>query len=559
MKKLALIFLALIQLSVYSQEHNLPEGEYLYWPAYKQYKIDEFKNITAQPWIKTNGAKEGWDWSLPSFVEPATRSSIAFQRNVWIKPFVNLGLQFKANVVELLWVEWRDLEPTMDSYNFAPVINAIKQAKSVGADVSLRILCQSRSRGNTADSISKGEAPLWLDNLGCTLLPKKEPEDNFNYDPAHPKFHERYLKFVSEIGKTEIPNLVRNMYVGYASGAYGDEGIGDDTKQHVRKRLDGWESAFRGQETKIYMGGPSIYGFQKGFGMRNGMVEMYPYKIPDADLGSYVDSKGYLRTDENTPIHQYSCMLGDVNEAYGTASVGQYGPSTKSFSYRYFMSMLRVLQMRCTYVHDGGALVPEMAPFLALELGRTVEDAPDVWAFLNTFYMRQPYYSGLDWQNPKRTYTETETKSRAIETKNFERWLYQRDAVGYETTPAVPIQQAIRMFSVQPDKYFDNIARAGKKIGFNIDDRWVAIGDSLAIKVTYFDNYKGELNLVYHNGKKETKIAQTLLGDGKQRTATFFVPKIKANSLPHNFDFALEAGANTEKIVVSMVRVVKTK
>jgi len=223
------------------------------------------------------------------------------------------------------------------------------------------------------------------------------------------------------------------------------------------------------------------------------------------------------------------------------------------------MSMLRVLQMRCTYVHDGGALVPEMTPFIALELGRTVEDAPDVWAFLNTFYMRQPYYEGDDWQTPKRTYTETETKSRTIDVKNFERWLYQRDAVGYETTPDMPIKQAIKMWMIAKDKYTDHIARTGKKIGFDIDDRWLAIDDSLAIKVTYFDNYSGEVNLVYHNGTAETKIPQTLLGDSKLKTVTFFIPKIKANSLPNNFDFALEAGASTEKIVISMVRVVQAK
>jgi len=123
----------------------------------------------------------------------------------------------------------------------------------------------------------------------------------------------------------------------------------------------------------------------------------------------------------------------------------------------------------------------------------------------------------------------------------------------------VPIKQAIKMWMIAADKYTDHIARSGKKIGFDIDDRWVAIGDSLALKVSYFDNYSGELNLVYNNGTIETKIAQTLLGDSKLKTATFFIPKIKANSLPNGFDFTLEAGTTTNKIVVSMVRVVQSK
>jgi predicted metal-dependent phosphoesterase TrpH len=48
------------------------------------------------------------------------------------------------------------------------------------------------------------------------------------------------------------------------------------------------------------------------------------------------------------------------------------------------------------------------------------------------------------------------------------------------------------------------------------------------------------------------------LGDGKLKTVTFFISKLKVNSLPNNFDFALEAGATTEKIVVSMVRVIQS-
>jgi hypothetical protein len=70
------------------------------------------------------------------------------------------------------------------------------------------------------------------------------------------------------------------------------------------------------------------------------------------------------------------------------------------------------------------------------------------------------------------------------------------------------------------------------------------------LKITYFDNYAGELNLVYNNGEKQ---------DGQLKTATFFVSKMKANSLANNFDFALEAGKNTQNIVVSIVRVIQAE
>jgi hypothetical protein len=543
----------------------LPEGTYPYWPAYNHLSETDLINITAQEWKTIDHVIEGWDWSLPGFVKQSPRSSVGLQRNIgWDKTFMKFELPFNANPVGLLWVKWRDIEKTIDNFDFTPLINRIKQANSVGTQISLRILCHSKSRGT-----GSGEAPLWLEDLGVTFLPQENAGDNLNFDPAHPKFHERYLKLISELSKTEIPGLVKNAYVGYASHSFGDEGIGpygetnsaaNDTVKHVRERLDAWGNAFKGMESKVYMGGSCDYGFKKGFGTRRGFVEMYLYRIPNIDLGQYVDSNGYLSVDENAPIIRYKCFNGEVNEEYESAWATsdrdfRFGNSIISFPYRYFTSTLRALQMRCTYIHTTGHLVPQMLPFLSLELGRTIEDAPDVWTFLRTSYLRASNYQNNDYLNRPITAAE---KADGIETKNFERWLYQRDAPGYETRPAIKIQQAIKMWMVQENKYYDYIACSGKKIGFDIDDRWTAAKDSVALKVTYFDDFAGEMNLVFENGEIMNKKTQTLLGDGKLKTATFFLPEIKANSLPNNFDFALEAGANTDNIVVSFVRLIRS-
>jgi hypothetical protein len=112
------------------------------------------------------------------------------------------------------------------------------------------------------------------------------------------------------------------------------------------------------------------------------------------------------------------------------------------------------------------------------------------------------------------------------------------------------------MWMVQNDKYYDYIARSGKKIGFDLDDQWTGIKDSIAIKISYFDNNTGKLNLVYNNGKELVRKTQQLNGDSTLRTATFFVSQMKSNGLENDFDFVLEAGENTESIVVSFVRVV---
>ena len=567
---LLLLFVTLFTIGAAAQNPNvLPESTYPYWPSYQHLYIEDLDTIQAQKWIHKDHLIHGWDWSLPDFVNPSPLSLVGLQRNIgWDKEFIPLNLQFKSNSIGILWVKWRDIETSKGNYDFTPIINRIKQANSVGSDIILRILCHSKSRGSGADSISNGDAPLWLENLGVILLPKLQPKHNLNFDPSNPEFHKRYLMLVEELAKTDIPKMVKAAYVGYASHSFGDEGIGpypetqsaaNDTVKHVRERLDAWEKAFKGMETKIFMGAAIDYGFKKGFGTRRGFVEMYLYRIPNIDMGQYIDNKGYLSVDENAPIIRYKCFNGEVNEEYEAAWATterdfRFGNTTVSFPYRYFTSTLRALQMRCTYIHTTGHLVPQMLPFLSLELGRTVEDAPDVWTFLRTSYLNANTYKNRDWKSRPITAAE---QSQGIETKNFERWLYQRDAMGYETQPEEKIQHSIKMSGVQSDKYYDYIARSGKKIGFDIDDRWMGINETIALKVTYFDKHAGEMNLVYHNQQSKVLKTQALTGDGKLKTLTFFLPKMKANSLENNFDFALEAGSNTDKIVVSMVRVIQ--
>jgi len=555
--------------SVFSENPKaLPESEYPYWPSYQYLDTEDLETIKPAKWVNTNSVIEGWDWSFPDFVNPSPQSLVGLQRNIgWEKEFIPLNLKFKSNSTGILWVKWRDIESEMGTYNFTPVLERIQQANRVGSEISLRILCHSKSRGTDSKALSRGEAPLWLEDLGVNLLPQEKPEHNLNFDPSHPEFHKHYLLLIGELAKTGIPELVKAAYVGYASHSFGDEGIGpyketeseaNDTVKHVRERLDAWNNTFEGMEDKVFMGAPVNYGFEKGFGVRRGFVEMYLYRIPDRDLGQYIDDKGYLCVDENAPIIKYQCFNGEVNEEYEEAWATdarnfRFGNTTNSFPYRYFTSTLRALQMRCTYIHTTGHLIPEMLPFLSLELGRTVDDAPDVWSFLRTSYISASYYRNNDYMN--RAITSKE-ETEGIETKNFERWLYQRDAVGYETKPSVKIQHAIEMWMLPKNKYFDYIARSGKKIGFDIDDRWIGTNDSVAIKVTYLDFHAGEMNLVYHNGKDLVRESLVLLGDSSLRTATFLLPKIASNMLDHNFDFTLEAGANTDSITLSFVRAI---
>lgn len=563
-----LIFISILFISAFKPRLN-QKSTYTFWPDYQYLNLDNLDTITPQRWINNDHVIHGWDWSLPEFVEPAPNSLVGLQRIIGLNNnFQPLGLKFKAHAVGILWVKWRDIEPTQGHYNFKPIINRIEQANQTGSEIILRILCHSKARGSQDKASKRGEAPLWLEDLGVNLLPRERPQDNLNFDPSNPIFHKHYLALIKALKESGIPNMVKAAYVGYASHSFGDEGIGpygeqnstaNDTVKHVRERLNAWEKAFKGQEDKVFMGGPCDYGFKKGFGVRRGFVEMYLYRIPNYNLGQYINDEGYLAVDEDAPILKYNCFNGEVNEEYeeawATPERGfRFGKTTEAFPYRYFTSNLRALQMRCNYIHTTGHLMPKMLPFIALELGRNVENTPDVWTYLRTSYIKPNYYQKFDFLN--RTLGENE-KQEGIPVKNFERWLYQRDAVGFETQPAIKIEQPIEMWMVQPGKYFDYIARSGKKIGFDIDDRWQKNTHKMAVKITYIDNTEGEMLLKFNKGTQVK--SWPLKADEKLKTATFFIDNLTKNSMSHNFDFTLEAGENTKNLVVSMVRVVASE
>jgi hypothetical protein len=519
--------------------------KYPYWGSYHKTPISD---IRAAKWINKDNVVLGWDWSLPTFVKPATKSNLCLARNSGLKgeKIENLpAVNFPCNPVIAHWVNWRDLEPIEGQINFQPLIDNIKLANKKGYKSIVRIHFSATSF-----------APEWIKkyNIPIRKEKSKNPPKVTNYEISHPEFHKRYLLFIDALGKSGIPQMdeVSGLFLGYASPSFGDEGIGpfpetmagaNDTIKHVKERIDAWAKACKGVEYKVTMGGLSDYGLSKGFGIRRGFVEMYLYHIPDEHIGQKIDANGYLYVDESNPIIANNVYNGDENEEYEEKWATEsrqfrFGKTTVSYPYRYFTSSIRLLQMRCNdLLVNEFALLPEMLAWVGVEMGKTIADAPDAWCFLRESYLK-------------------ENGGRPV--KNFERWVYQRDMQGYETTPAIKIEQAIHMWMVQPDKYYDFIAREGKRIGFDIEDKWTGLKDSVAIKVSYFDNYNGQLKLVYNNGTKQEQKTILLDGKGELKTATFFVSAIKPNSMPHKYDFVLEAGKNTEKIVVSFVRVIRS-
>lgn len=508
-----------------------PPEAYPYWPKYQKVPLTE---ICPQVWRTTDDVIDGWDWSLPPEVRPAPNGLLALQRTGNIKRPLDQyiePLDLPVNPAIALWIKWRDLEPVEGQFEFDLLKDRIKEADALGYSVVLRLLCSATTM-----------APDWMGEKGIPIRTEIKKSKVTNHEVSHPEFHKRYIRLIDALGKSGIPQEkgLKGAYVGYASPSYGDEGIGPhgedpDSCPHVIERLDAWARAFQGMENKVFMGGISKYGVEKGFGIRRGFVEMFLYHIPDEGIGQTLDEDGYLWMDESAELLRNNPFHGEENEEYeewwATArSNFRFGTSTDSFSYRYFTSNLRVLQMRCNYVLTNPfSLMPEQLVWVAQNLGRTVEDTPDIWCALRESQVR-----------------------RVGPVKNFERWLYQRDSEGFETEPVVRIEHPIKMWMVPKDKTHDYVARSGRRIGLAVDDRWCG-GEptDVAIKVSYFDVGKGKVEMSV--GTQRRTFERT--GSGRLKTATFFIDQAVLSAQGMEYDIILQSKGSDA--VISFVRIVR--
>jgi hypothetical protein len=516
---------------------NLAEwGSYPFWPEYKKVPLEA---IRPQPWRSTDDVIDGWDWSLPPDVEPAANGLLAIARTFrlhepldkYYKP-----LDLPVNPTVSLWIKWREIEPVEGQYEFDVLRTRIEEAEAMGYSVVLRLLCSATIF-----------APDWLAAYDVPIRREHKADSKVvNYEVSYPDFHKRYIRLIEALGDSGIPRLetLKGAFAGYASPSYGDEGIGPhgkdpDTVPHVIERLDAWARAFRGVESKVFMGGISQHGLELGFGIRRGFVEMFLYHIPDEDIGQRLDEHGYLWVDESAGIHRRHAFHGEENEEYeevwATAERDcRFGTTTDSFTYRYFTSNLRLLQMHCNYtLYNSFSLIPEQLVWVGQSLGRTVEDSPDIWCALRESYVRD-----------------------VGAVKNFERWLYQRDSQSCKTQPAVRIRHPVKMWMVPNGRNYDYIARSGRCIGLAVDDRWCAGKPAhVAVKISFFDIGRGTLEVEVQTLHGSEKRFIDCRGSGTLKTATFFIDDIVFSTGTMKDDIIIKS-ADCDA-VISFVRLVK--
>jgi hypothetical protein len=495
-------------------------GDYKYWPKYEKTSVSEMK---AAEWLEADHIRKGWDWSLPSHVKPSTNGRLCISRISRLKYNTDKALkEIKAPITPVLalWLKWKDMEPVEGQYNFDLLNQKINEAAEKGYKVVYRPLFSATIF-----------APNWLKKYNIPLRKEYKAAKVTNYQVDHQKFHAKYLRFINAMGKSKIaqnPNLV-GVFFGYASPSYGDEGIGPHGKDpdkipHVVERVNAWAKAFKGNEQKVFMGGWSKLGVKKGFGLRRGFVEMYLYHLPSEESAQLLDKDFYLDVDEDSFAID-GRFNGDENEEYeeswSTAKRGyRFGKNTNSFSYRYFISNLRALQMRSNYLlYNDFSLIPEQLIWVGQSMGKSIADSPDIWCALRESYITTWWFKDY----PKDYFSENIRNKEYLPVKNFERGLKQRDTAEFKSEPLVKIPHGVHQWKTPKDgsKDFDYVARKADQLSFNIDSGWLAkCGEDIAVKISYFDHAQGEIEL---QGFNKPKVI--LKGSNDLKTVTYFIKK----------------------------------
>lgn len=537
-----------------------------YWGA--EFDL-EARAARPQRWRETDDVIDGWDWSLPPGVMPAENAKVRFGWNGWKRGIETFNPPEGLTVVDELWVYWDQIEEEEGEYDFSGLKAQIAERLAQGCDgVILRMLGAVWTAGSPDDwrkweesgktwRFNRWSAPRWLvDTYGIDKLPTGQGSDEvIHVDIFHPEYHRQYLELIDAFDRSGILDMpeVRGLVVGGMCKANGEEGHGtyelskvprETAETRYRERLQAWQRAFGDPHKVVAM----LPDGETLVGARDGFVEMYLYLTHDPDVrGQFVDEAGYLSVNEDAFYirHGDQLIFGDENEEYRPdrwadqpGRPGRFGP-VESFNYRYFTSMLRLLQMRRNYLYaEELAINPELLWYVLHGLGRSYEDAPDAWCFL-----RETQRSGAGQDN------------RPGPLKNFERWLYQRDRSSHQTTPAVKIPHALKDWWLQqPEHRYDHVARRGERIGFAVDDRFLSGRARVAIKVSYYDGYEGDWRLGYRRDG-EVVFSQPVVATGSDafRTATFFVDaEFEASGFDYDFEIVSPA-----EVPISFVRIIK--
>jgi len=512
-------------------------------------------------WRGADDVIEGWDFSLPPGLRPVPRSGLSFRGQA---PEGFAG----RRLTNLNW-SWRRLEPTEGTYDFDSLRKAIRDTAAKYDGILFHLRASTYEVKYRSGRIGKGAAPLWLVRKYKVPLVEEKVKDNIatpftvvNLKLDDANYHGRYLKMVQALGASDIPKMkeITFAFVHGTSGSRGEEwgGVqarGGQLDACFKQRLTAWAKAFKGGEHKLtwvgHRGDLLKHAYDLGMGQRCGFVEMYLYHADNPQLGQSVGDDGYLVVDETCPPIAENRSFGDENEEYRVSThIPRFGP-VKAWPHRYRESMLRALQMRRNWLwaESDPWVNHALLNYVGLELGRTIEDAPDAWCYLRESYIAK----------------RVGRRRQVVGVKNFERWLYQRDAKGFRTVPVFRVDHPISRVAgggVPKEFQCDFTARrtdrasGSDRIGLALDDRFLSGGPhKVAVKITYRDVGTGQWDLLYRTRTGRTARSVRLKGSGKVKTATFFLADAHFRGRKLGFDF--EIVARGRDATISFVRVIK--
>ena len=506
------------------------------------------------PWNESDHTVDGEDWSLPPWVRAAPYSGIQAPKAV--------TKDFPGRIQRSVKATWLSVEPEEGRFDFAPLRAAVLEASEQGRySVKLGLAATVwetryfRQLGDPAIArVEVGSAPRWLTRYGIPIIEERPnastPFQVINLDIYHPEYHRRYLQLVAEFGRSGIPQMkeLDHCYLHLRSASRGEEGKGpaldDPNRRLYEERLRAWAAAFKRVAFKLcnVSGGEEDIALcnQLGMGQRNGFVEHYLLHAPNASLGQELDADGYLVVNEQSPLIAENRASGDENEEYQNEV--RFGP-LETFPHRYHESMLRALQMRRNFLwaETGNWLVnPPLLHYVALELGQTVRTAPDAWCYLR----------------------ESRTKQNTV--KNFERWLFQRDAEGARTVPVEKVDVPEQMFEFHRSHLYDYTARRTDRangqtsLRFGVDDAFLSGGPHrVAVKITYLDRDLAQWALAFQTSDQKTVTRSVSCGNtGKVRTVTFILQDAQFPGQGYTGS-DLQIQATKGDAVIRLVRVIK--
>jgi len=240
-------------------------------------------------------------------------------------------------------------------------------------------------------------------------------------------------------------------------------------------------------------------------------------------------------------------MMADENEEYLAVKRWRFGMLEED-PHRWRLSNLRAVQMRCNFLNTNSSsmdLDRQLTEYVRRELGRNIDNTPDVWCYLREGYVKD----------------SSETNSLPL--KNFERLLLQRDLPGGMTQLADRIERTYEHTTDAPDMRHEfnarrtDIASGNRYIYFDVDDRYQP--SQALVKVTYLDNADTSWALEYNSTSKADARSESVkgTGDGKVKTATFLLADAAfANKLEHGQDMRIVCDG-PEDVTVHMVRIIR--